>query len=219
VFSSYTPPTDDLEFIYIDDAILVVNKPAGLLAVPGRGTDKQDCLSTRIQQRYPDALTVHRLDMATSGLMIFARGKHVQRLLSQMFHDREIHKLYLAWVHGKMAPEVGEVNLAIAADWINRPLRKIDTVSGKPSLTRFRVLNYDAASNSSELELEPITGRTHQLRLHMSAISHPILGDNLYGDACSAPRLLLHASQLQISHPITATSLNFVSPWLSKSGS
>ena len=219
MFSSYTPPTDDLEFIYIDDAILVVNKPAGLLAVPGRGTDKQDCLSTRIQQRYPDALTVHRLDMATSGLMIFARGKHVQRLLSQMFHDREIHKLYLAWVHGKMAPEVGEVNLAIAADWINRPLRKIDTVSGKPSLTRFRVLNYDAASNSSELELEPITGRTHQLRLHMSAISHPILGDNLYGDACSAPRLLLHASQLQISHPITATSLNFVSPWLSKSGS
>jgi len=219
VFSAYTPPTDDLEFIYIDDAILVVNKPAGLLAVPGRGIDKQDCLSTRIQQRYPDALTVHRLDMATSGLMIFARGKHVQRLLSQMFHNRKIQKLYLACVHGKLTTEVGEVNLAIAADWINRPLRKIDSVSGKPSLTRFRVLNYDAASNSSELELEPITGRTHQLRLHMSAISHPILGDNLYGDACSAPRLLLHASQLLLSHPITATSLNFVSPWLSKSGS
>jgi len=215
VFSAYTPPTDDLEFIYIDDAILVVNKPAGLLAVPGRGIDKQDCLSTRIQQRYPDALTVHRLDMATSGLMIFARGQHVHRLLSQMFREREIHKLYLARVFGKVTPELGEVNLAIATDWVNRPLRKIDSISGKPSLTRFRVLNYDAASDSSEVELEPITGRTHQLRLHMAAIDHPILGDNLYGDANSAPRLLLHASQLQIKHPLTSAPLNFLSPWLS----
>ncbi len=196
-----------LDLIYCDDSLLVVNKPAGLLAVPGRGEDKQDCLSARLQQEFPDALVVHRLDMATSGLMLFARGAEMQRRLSNMFSDREVEKRYIAVVSGKLQPETGEVALPIAADWPNRPLRKVDAGSGKPSLTRFRRLDCDG--DATRVELEPVTGRTHQLRVHMSAISHPILGDALYGDAASAPRLLLHASSLGFAHPLSGVSLNF----------
>ncbi len=199
----------------MDEALLVVNKPEGLLAVPGRGEDKQDCLSSRLQQKFPDALVVHRLDMATSGLMVFARGAEMQRRLSQMFREREVEKRYVAIVAGKLIPATGEVNLPIVADWPNRPLRKIDMDSGKPSLTRYTCVAYDAATNSSRVELEPVTGRTHQLRVHMAAIGHPILGDALYGDAASAPRLMLHASALRFAHPLNGTLLNFVSPGLS----
>lgn len=199
----------------MDEALLVVNKPAGLLAVPGRGEDKQDCLSSRLQQKFPESLVVHRLDMATSGLMMFARGAEMQRRLSQMFREREVEKRYVAIVAGKLIPATGEVNLPIAADWPNRPLRKIDMDSGKPSLTRYAMLAYDTATNSSRVELEPVTGRTHQLRVHMAAIGHPILGDALYGDAASAPRLMLHASGLRFAHPLNGTLLNFVSPGLS----
>lgn len=195
------------DLIYCDDALVVVNKPAGLLAVPGRGEDKQDCLSARLQQEFPDALVVHRLDMATSGLMVFARGVEIQRRLSNMFRDRKVEKHYVAVVAGKLQPETGEVNLPIAADWPNRPLRKIDAELGKPSLTRYRVVGQDG--DTTRVELEPVTGRTHQLRVHMSAIGHPILGDALYGDATSAPRLLLHASSLSFLHPMSGDSLNF----------
>lgn len=193
----------------------MVNKPAGLLAVPGRGADKQDCLSTRLQKEFPDALVVHRLDMATSGLMVFARGAEMQRRLSQMFREREIEKHYMAIVAGQLILETGEVDLPIAVDWPNRPLRKIDLQLGKPSLTRYRLLAFDAASDTSRIELEPVTGRTHQLRVHMAAIGHPILGDALYGDALSAPRLMLHASLLRFAHPLNATLLNFTSAALS----
>jgi tRNA pseudouridine32 synthase/23S rRNA pseudouridine746 synthase len=198
-----------VDLIYRDDYLLVVNKPAGLLAVPGRGADKQDCLSTRLQQEYPDALVVHRLDMSTSGLMVFALGADMQRRLSLMFQERKVEKRYVAVVAGKLEPETGEVNLPIAADWPNRPLRKIDVELGKSSLTRYRVLGLDIGN--TRVELEPVTGRTHQLRVHMAAIGHPILGDALYGNAASAPRLLLHAAALNLLHPITGTPLHFVS--------
>jgi tRNA pseudouridine32 synthase/23S rRNA pseudouridine746 synthase len=208
--STYSPPAGKLELIHTDEALLVVNKPAGLLAVPGRGADKQDCLSARLQQQFPDALVVHRLDMATSGLMVFARGEAMQRRLSQMFREREVDKRYVAVVAGKLDPATDEVDLPIAADWPSRPLRKVDMETGKPSLTRYRLLAFDATSNTSRVELEPVTGRTHQLRVHMAAIGHPILGDALYGDAASAPRLLLHASTLRFAHPSNASALNFV---------
>jgi tRNA pseudouridine32 synthase/23S rRNA pseudouridine746 synthase len=201
--------SNSLELIWRDDHLLVVNKPAGLLAVPGRGEDKQDCLSARLQTQFPDALVVHRLDMATSGLMVFARGSVKQRRLSKLFRDREVEKRYVAVVAGRLAAEAGEVDLPIAADWPNRPLRKIDDELGKPSLTRYRILELDVAT--SHVELEPFTGRTHQLRIHMAAIGHPILGDALYGDASSAPRLLLHASSLSFAHPTSGEPLNFAS--------
>jgi tRNA pseudouridine32 synthase/23S rRNA pseudouridine746 synthase len=197
-----------VDLIYRDDYLLVVNKPAGLLAVPGRGADKQDCLSTRLQQEFPDALVAHRLDMSTSGLMIFARGAEMQRCLSHMFCEREVDKRYVAVVTGKLEPETGEVNLPIMADWPNRPLQKIDAELGKPSLTRYRMLGFDAGN--ARVELEPVTGRTHQLRVHMKAIGHPILGDALYGDAASAPRLKLHAATLKLLHPVTRAHLHFV---------
>ncbi|ADE13199.1 RluA family pseudouridine synthase [Sideroxydans lithotrophicus] len=198
-----------IELIYQDDYLLLVNKPAGLLAVPGRGADKQDCLSARLQLQFPDALVVHRLDMATSGLMVFARGARMQSRLSNMFRDREVGKRYVAVVAGRLEPETGEVDLPIAADWPKRPLRKIDSELGKPSLTRYRLLELDVSA--SRVELEPFTGRTHQLRVHMAAIGHPILGDALYGDESSAPRLLLHASWLSFAHPFSSEPLNFVS--------
>ncbi len=213
--SIYTPPATELEVVYADEALLVVNKPAGLLAVPGRGEDKQDCLSARLQKQFSDTLVLFRSDMATSGLMVFARGEVIQRRLSQMFREREVDKRYVAVVAGKLVPVAGEVNLPIAADWPNRPLRKIDRETGKPSLTRYRLLAYDAAADTSRVELEPITGRTHQLRVHMAAIGHPILGDVLYGDVASAPRLLLHASSLRFAHPRTGDLLNFVCAGLS----
>lgn len=197
------------DLIYQDDYLLVANKPAGLLAVPGRGPDKQDCLSARLQQEFPDTLIVHRLDMATSGLMVFARGAGMQRRLSLMFQEREVEKRYVAVVAGKLAPATGEVNLPMIADWPNRPLQKIDTENGKPSLTRYRLLGID--EGNSRMELEPVTGRSHQLRLHMAAIGHPILGDALYGDASSAPRLLLHATTLDLAHPLSGVPLHFVS--------
>jgi tRNA pseudouridine32 synthase/23S rRNA pseudouridine746 synthase len=198
------------DLVYRDESLLVANKPAGLLAVPGRGADKQDCLSARLQNEFPDTLVVHRLDMSTSGLMVFARGLEMQRRLSRMFHEREVAKRYIAVVAGKLEVGSGEVDLPIAADWPSRPLRKVDAELGKPSLTRYRLLGH--AAGYGRVELEPVTGRTHQLRVHMAAIGHPILGDALYGDAGSAPRLLLHASSLSFAHPLDGRPLNFASP-------
>ncbi len=198
------------DLVYCDEWLLVANKPAGLLCVPGRGEDKQDCLSARLQQLFPDALIVHRLDMATSGLVIFARGAGMQRHLSAMFREREVEKRYVAIVSGQLAAESGEVTLPIGADWADRPLRKIDTTMGKPSLTRYRVLARN--TTSTRVELVPVTGRTHQLRLHMAAVGHAILGDALYGDQTSAPRLLLHAQSLAFTHPLNQTPLLLTCP-------
>jgi len=196
------------EIRFQDSNLLIVNKPAGLLSVPGRGEDKQDCLSARIQQVFPDALVVHRLDMATSGLMVFARGEAMQRELSRMFREREVSKRYVALVAGVLENEIGEIDLPLIVDWPNRPRSKVDFELGKPSLTRYRLL--DIEDGDSRLELEPITGRTHQLRLHLASIGHPIIGDTLY-EGRSAERLMLHATRLAFNHPITAKPLYFES--------
>lgn len=196
------------ESLFQDEHLLIVNKPAGLLSVPGRGEDKQDCLSARIQQRFPDALVIHRLDMATSGLMVFALGEAMQRELSRMFREREVSKRYVALVAGVLEIEVGEIDLPLIVDWPNRPKSKVDHESGKPSLTRYRLLGIE--DGDSRVELEPITGRTHQLRLHLASIGHPIIGDTLY-DGRIAERLMLHATHLAFVHPATSRALNFES--------
>ncbi|MDD4881887.1 MAG: RluA family pseudouridine synthase [Gallionellaceae bacterium] len=202
--------------IYADDALLVFDKPGGLLAVPGRGPDKQDCLSARAQAAWPDALIVHRLDMATSGLMLMARGPAMQRALSMAFAARTVTKRYIAVVAGRLAAppdEWGTIDLPIMVDWPNRPLRIVDHGLGKPSQTRWRVLGYGDAT--TRVELEPVTGRSHQLRLHLRELGHPILGDALYAPAAvqaMADRLLLHAWSLRLAHPLTGSPLAFESP-------
>ncbi len=205
-----------VQALYEDTDILVLHKPAGLLCVPGRGPDKQDCLSARAQQRWPGALIVHRLDQATSGLVLMARHIDAQRTLSQAFAERQVHKRYVAVVQGQMQPAGegawAEIDLPIAADWERRPLRVIDPAHGKPSLTRWRAEAHDATAGTTRVLLEPVTGRTHQLRVHLAALGHAILGDALYADAATlarSPRLLLHASELALAHPATGEPLQF----------
>lgn len=202
----YCPPPDlGLDLLYLDDALLVLNKPSGLLSVPGRGADKADCLTSRVQAEFPDALIVHRLDMSTSGIMLMARSLEAQRALSRAFELRATQKRYIAVVDGQLEGE-GEVDLPLITDWPNRPRQMVDHAIGKPSLTRWRALEYDAALDATRVELTPITGRTHQLRVHMLALGHPILGDDIYaspGAFAKADRLLLHACYLAIPHPFT----------------
>lgn len=210
-----------IEPLFVDDALLVLDKPSGLLAVPGRGADKQDALSIRVQALFADALIVHRLDMATSGLMLMARGSQAQRSLSKAFADHEIHKRYEAVVDGRLRPPAdapdgwGVIDLPIIVDWPRRPLRIIDAGRGKPSITHWRVLAYDAASHTTRVALAPITGRSHQLRVHLQALGHSIVGDTLYASApvqAKASRLLLHACALTLAHPVTGETLAFESP-------
>lgn len=202
------PPEQPPALLHQDDSLLVVNKPAGLLSVPGRGEDKQDCLLSRLRCDFPDVLVVHRLDMATSGLMVFARSIEIQRALSRAFAERKVKKHYLAVVSG-CVPEHGEIDLPIMADWPNRPRHKVDAELGKPSLTRFHTRLYESESDRSHVDLEPITGRTHQLRVHLRAIGHPIIGDTLY-QGPAADRLYLHASRLAFRHPVTGNTLDFI---------
>ena len=207
-----------MNILYEDASIVVLDKPAGLLSVPGRGPDKSDCLSQRAQQHWPGALIVHRLDQATSGLVLMARNPQTQRALSAAFAERRVHKRYQAVVQGALQSDLSAqdgagwvtIDLPIAADWERRPLRVIDTEHGKPSQTQWRILS--AGANSTRLELAPLTGRTHQLRVHLAALGHPILGDALYGDPATAPRLLLHATRLALDHPRTGERLQFFSP-------
>lgn len=199
-----------LHTVYSDAFLVVAEKPAGLLAVPGRGEDKQDCMAARVQAEFPDARVVHRLDMATSGLMVLARGAEMQRRLSQAFHDREVAKRYVALVGYRLRQVAGEISLPLMADWPNRPLQKVDHDAGKAALTRYRVLDYDASVDVSRLELEPVTGRTHQLRVHLAALGHPIVGDALYGGII-AHRLMLHAGFMGLRHPATGEALTFTS--------
>jgi len=202
----HAPRDRGFELIYQDSSLLVANKPAGLLAVPGRGADKQDCLVARVQAEFPDALTVHRLDMATSGLILFARGAEMQSRLSLLFQQRLIEKRYIALVAGKLAPGAGEIALPLIADWPNRPRQKVDHDIGKPSLTRYRLVDYDPDSDTSHVELEPVTGRTHQLRVHLAASGHAIVGDALYHGR-PAERLMLHACLLSFAHPLAGQPL------------
>ncbi len=198
--------------LHLDEALLVADKPAGLPTVPGRPVELHDCLWHRVRELVPDALVVHRLDMATSGLVLFARGIEAQRSLSRDFAQREVGKTYVAVVSGEVTHETGQIDLPLAADWPNRPRQKVDLETGKPSLTRWRVLAREPGR--TRLLLEPLTGRSHQLRVHLAAIGHPILGDTLYADApttAAAPRLLLHASALAFAHPLDARPLRFES--------
>ena len=198
--------------VYVDEHLLVLDKPAGLLAVPGRGEDKQDCLAARAQAAFADALVVHRLDMATSGLFLMGRGLAMQRLLSRAFAERRVAKRYEAVVAGRLGElgEQGTIELPLMADWPRRPLQKVDLEHGRPGTTHWRVLAQD--EDSTRLALEPVTGRTHQLRVHLLAIGHPILGDALYAPPPvleRAPRLWLHACSLQLAHPGSGEPLAF----------
>lgn len=213
----------DLDVIHEDEHLIVLDKPAGLLAVPGRGPDKQDCLSSRAQQRWPDALVVHRLDMATSGIVVMARGIEMQRRLGLAFEKRQVHKRYIAVVVGTLrnpAPDNAwqTIDLPLMVDWMNRPRSIVEHSHGKPSVTRWRLATDARAHHpdfGTRVELEPFTGRTHQLRVHLQAIGHPIAGDPLYasveGEAL-APRLLLHAAMLTVPHPGTGAPTSFQSP-------
>ncbi|MDP3538254.1 MAG: pseudouridine synthase [Azonexus sp.] len=208
----YAPPPDTgLSIVFVDDSLVIVDKPAGLLSVPGRGEGMHDCLASRVQAEFTDALIVHRLDMSTSGLLVLARGSAMQSELFRLFRERLINKRYLAVVDGLLADDSGEVDLPLICDWPNRPRQKVDFEIGKHSLTKFRRLDLDPAKNTTRIELEPITGRSHQLRVHMAALGHPILGDELYGGPAEfkAERLLLHAMDLAFFHPLTAASLSF----------
>jgi tRNA pseudouridine32 synthase/23S rRNA pseudouridine746 synthase len=165
-----------------------------------------------VQGDFPDALIVHRLDFDTSGLLVLARGKAMHRCLSMLFQSREVDKRYVAIVAGELADSAGEINLPLIVDWPKRPLHKVDFETGKPSVTFYRVLNYDSGRDASRVELIPATGRTHQLRVHMQALGHPILGDTLYADAATrdkADRLLLHAEYLAFAHPQSGAPLRF----------
>jgi tRNA pseudouridine32 synthase / 23S rRNA pseudouridine746 synthase len=201
------------ELVYIDDTLIVVDKPAGLPSVPGRAEGLQDCMASRVQAIAADALVVHRLDMATSGLLVFARGKAAQRQLSQAFAQREVGKRYVAVVAAQVAQDSGEIDLPLITDWPNRPRQKVDFEAGKPSLTRYRVLS--RSQHDTRVALEPLTGRSHQLRVHLLAIGHPIVGDALYAPPevlARAARLLLHAQSLSLVHPESGEAMQFDSP-------
>lgn len=210
----------ELDVVFVDDHLIILNKPSGLLSVPGRGEDKQDCLIARAQSQWPESLTVHRLDMATSGLMVIARGPETQRKLSHAFEIREVSKSYEAIVSGVLQAQVTDsaeswqdIQMPLLIDWPNRPKSKVDWEHGKPSHTQWRVMA-SALDNATRVELKPITGRTHQLRLHMMAIGHAILGDALYAPPevqAQSSRLLLHARILQFKHPVTAKWMVFES--------
>ncbi len=191
-----------LPIIYVDKHLVVVEKPTLLLSVPGRGPDKQDSVVTRLARRYPGIKEVHRLDWETSGLMLLARTREAHSELSRQFREREVAKCYISVVYGELPTAAGEIDLPLRCDWPNRPRQMVDTAEGKPSLTRWRLLSVD--SGCSRVALTPVTGRSHQLRVHMQAFGYPILGDRLYAhsDALTrADRLLLHAAELSVRHP------------------
>lgn len=198
--------------IHACDSFLVVDKPAGLLTVPGKGPEKQDCLINRLLPHYPNARIVHRLDQPTSGLVIVPLGYEPLRHIARQFEQRQVSKAYQAVVAGLVSENEGEVNLPLICDWPNRPRQMVDHDQGKPSLTHYRVLSRDAERQITRMELTPVTGRSHQLRVHMLSLGHPILGDTLYAsEAVQAlsPRLLLHASDIGFCDPVDNRFLQF----------
>ncbi len=214
---TYTPPDDPLRILHEDAQILIVDKPAGLLSVPGKGADKADCLIVRLARAFPDVLLVHRLDTDTSGVMVFALTKSAQAALGQQFEKRQTKKIYLARLWGRLEPREGTVDLPLIVDWPNRPRQHVNHETGKPAVTDWRVVKYsvpEAKVQETRVRLMPLTGRSHQLRVHMAALGHPILGDPLYatGAARDFPRLMLHAESLRIRHPETGKSLSFSAP-------
>ena len=207
---------EGLRLVHADEALVAVDKPAGMLSVPGRGADKADCAAKRVQAALADALIVHRLDMGTSGLMVFGRGAGAQRALSVAFAERRVAKRYVAVVAGLPEADEGTIDLPLICDWPNRPRQMVCHERGKPSLTCWRVLGRSPGEPATtRLALEPLTGRSHQLRVHLQAIGHVILGDELYApteEHAMAPRLLLHAEHLTLPHPSTGEPLVLHAP-------
>ncbi len=206
-------PTEAPRLLHADEALLLLDKPAGLLAVAGKGETGHVHLARWVQQRWPEARVVHRLDMATSGLMLFARSAAVQADLGTLFASRSVHKDYLALVHGHPAQHGGDITLPLGPDWPRRPRQQVDLLHGKPAHTRWQVLqrSHDADGRPvSRLALQPLTGRTHQLRVHLLALGHAIVGDRLYApDRDAAPRLMLHAQALALVHPLSGQPCHF----------
>lgn len=202
---AYDPP-----ILHLDARFLLVNKPSWLLSVPGRGADKQDSVVTRLAKDFPGLREVHRLDWPTSGLMLLARDKSSHRNLSQQFQQRLVEKEYIAMVEGSIQADYGVIDLPLRCDWPNRPRQMVDQLEGKPALTLWRCIS--RSDDCSRLCLTPHTGRSHQLRVHLMTLGHPIVGDPLYGDPKRSPRLMLHASQLRFSHPETGQRLTFQAP-------
>ena len=197
---SYHPPQDPLVILHEDAELLVVDKPAGLLSVPGKGEHLADCLIARVQRAFPTALLVHRLDRDTSGVMIFAQTKSAQRHLGLQFEKRQTKKTYIAHVHGEVAEKDGRVDLPLIVDWPNRPLQHVDHENGKEAITDW--VRVKVSNGFSRMRLLPRTGRSHQLRVHMQQIGHPILGDPFYSENAEAyPRMMLHAERLRLRHP------------------
>lgn len=209
---AYDPPPDAPRIIHADHEILLVDKPAGLLSVPGKGADKADCLIARLRGAFPTVLLVHRLDQDTSGVMVFALTPHAQRSLGQQFEHRRVKKAYVARLAGRLEPRNGTVDLPLIVDWPNRPRQMVDHENGRPARTDWRVMR--ASDDETRVRLSPLTGRSHQLRVHMAALGHPILGDPLYADGAAAdhPRLMLHAESLRIKHPETGVSISYSAP-------
>jgi len=205
----YTPPQEPLVILHDDHHLLLVDKPSGLLSVPGKGAHLADCLLTRVQAVFPEALLVHRLDRDTSGVMVFALTAQAQRHLGLQFEKRQVKKTYVARVWGRVVERTGTVDLPLIVDWPNRPLQHVDFENGKAAITDWRLLRHE--ENTSRLRLQPQTGRSHQLRVHMKEIGHPILGDPFYatGEARNAPRLMLHAETLHLRHPDGGKGMRF----------
>ncbi|MEQ9673373.1 MAG: RluA family pseudouridine synthase [Roseovarius indicus] len=205
----YAPPTDPIKVLHEDHEIVVVDKPSGLLSVPGKGAHLADCLLSRVQEAYPMALLVHRLDRDTSGVMIFALSPHAQRHLGLQFEKRQTKKTYVARVWGRLEPRKGTVDLPLIVDWPNRPKQMVCHESGKPAVTDWRVQRY--GDGETRVRLMPKTGRSHQLRVHMLALGHPILGDPFYaeGAAREYPRLMLHSEELRLRHPDGGAGMTF----------
>lgn len=199
--ATYNPPIDPLEVLHLDHEVIVLNKPAGLLSVPGKGEELADCLLTRVQVAFPDALLVHRLDRDTSGVMIFALTRHAQRNLSQQFEKRTTKKTYIARVWRVPAEKSGTVDLPLIVDWPNRPRQMVCQTTGKPAQTDWRMIKNEG--ETARMRLSPHTGRSHQLRVHMLSLGHVILGDPIYaeGAAGAFPRLMLHSEELRFKHP------------------
>lgn len=206
----YTPPADPPCILHADHEILVVDKPAGLLSVPGRGEDRADCLIERLRGPYPEVLLVHRLDLDTSGVMIFALTPHAQRHLGRQFEERQTKKVYIARLWGHLNPNQGRVDLPLIVDWPNRPRQHVNHETGRPAQTDWRVIRHEA-DGTTRVRLMPLTGRSHQLRVHMMELGHPILGDPLYasGAAQDYPRLMLHAESLRLRHPDSGKHMTF----------
>lgn len=201
----YTPPTNPwIDIVYEDEHILAANKPSGLLSVPGKRTEHYDSLWSRLSVKYPEIQVVHRLDMDTSGLMLLAKNKAAESALKKQFQYRLTHKIYYARVWGDPRSDSGEINLPLIGDWPNRPRQKVCLETGKPSITHYNVIKRE--EQTSVIQLLPVTGRSHQLRVHMMAIGHPIIGDEFYAQEEAqtySSRLELHAAELSFYHPNT----------------